>query len=223
MSILFQSTPIWYELLRMRIGTLSATWHLYGRFHCPVSEYWPGKLAFRGGFPCYLISCMFSVIIFKRLVIVVCGLSTEKWLFIRIYRVFSSDISFQEVNIRRDKYLLSLYWLISNVFHTVLWFKRCCVFTGPADSLATQGIGNFRVGVTILSAVPFSYNWLISLGCFVIDLIGFSYFLLIFLFYFLCICSFTTIISNISSQESLIYTQLFWVVFDFRPCAPHIV
>ena len=30
-----QSAPIWYELLRKRIGTLSATWHLHGRFHCP--------------------------------------------------------------------------------------------------------------------------------------------------------------------------------------------
>ena len=35
-----------------------------------VSEYLQGKLAFRDGFPCNLIACMFLVIIIKWLVVV---------------------------------------------------------------------------------------------------------------------------------------------------------
>ena len=59
-------------------------------------------------------------------------------------------------NIRRDSKLPSLYWLISDVFHTVLYLKRFCVFTGAAGGLATQGIGNFMVDISVLSAVRVS-------------------------------------------------------------------
>ena len=131
-----------------------------------------------------------------------CGLSRYDYSFgFIVYLVAISVVNGLMWNVRRYNYLLSLYWLTSNVFHTVLCYKTfLCLHWScrwPGDTGHRQLQGWY---LRIVSGTN-SYNWLFFLVLFF--LICKIIFFPDVLFYFLCICSLTIIVSTICVQKNL--------------------